>query len=250
MSSSALSFRQHLTYSAHFYKAVFKQYHMALRPIFERFISENSTVIDVGAQAGQFTKHFAALAPKGRVYSFEPSEYALRILSTMVRLRRLRNVTIIPNGLSDQPGEAVLTSPVKKSGSIGFGLSHLGRHEGDQPGYATTVSLTTLDMFVTEHRIQALDFIKVDIEGWEVHMLQGGIHTLERFHPPMLLEVCKTFLARAGSTPEDLWNLLRPLGYRASSVLPDGTITPVDRFAGDADYLFVSEKGKPCSTSR
>ena len=242
MVSSALSFRQHLTYTAHFYKAVFKRYHMALRPMFARYISEDSTVIDVGAQAGQFTKHFASLAPKGHVYSFEPGEYALRILSTVVRLRGLRNVTIVPSGLSDQPGEAVLTSPVKKSGSIGFGLSHLGRHEGDQPGYATTVSLTTLDMFVEKYRIQALDFIKVDIEGWEIHMLKGGIHTLERFRPPMFLEVCKTFLERAGSTPEDLWNLLSPMGYRASSVLPDGTVTPVDGYAGDGDYLFVADR--------
>ena len=243
MASPALNFRQHLTYAAHFYKAVFKQYHTALRPMFARYIPEDATVIDVGAQAGQFTKLFVSLAPKGHVYSFEPGEYARRILTTVVRLKGLRNVTIVPAGLSDQPGEAVLTSPVKKSGSIGFGLSHLGQHEGDQPGYATTVSLITLDTFVAERRIQALDFIKVDIEGWEVHMLKGGIRTLERFRPPMLLEICSTFLERAGSTPEDVWSLLRPLGYRASSVLPDGTITPVDGYAGDRDYLFVADRG-------
>lgn len=240
MVSPALSFRQHLTYTAHLYKAVVNQYHGALRPLLARYIAQDATVFDVGAQAAQFTKHFAALAPKGRVYSFEPGEYARRVLTAVVRLRGLRNVTVVPSGLSDQPGQAILTSPLKKSGSIGFGLSHLGRHAGDRPVFAATVSLTTLDKFVAEHRIQTLAFLKADIEGWEHHMLRGGIRTLERLRPPMLLEMSSAFLARAGSTPAEVWDLLRPLGYRGSSVHPDGTLTPVDGFGEDGDYLFVA----------
>ena len=241
MAYSHRGIRRRLTYAAHLYKAVFKQYHTALVPLFARYIPENATVFDVGAQAAQFTKHFAALAPRGRVYSFEPGGYARSVLTNVVRLRRLSNVAIFPVGLSDQPGEAVLTSPIKASGSIGYGLSHLGRHQGDQPVLTTTVSLTTLDAFVADHRVQALDFLKADIEGWEVHMLQGGVRTLERFRPPMLLEMDSGFLARAGSAPEDAWNLLRPLGYRASSVHADGTTTPVDGFSGGGDYLFVAD---------
>ena len=242
MVSPAYSICQRLTYTAHLYKAVFNQYHMALRPLFARYISEEATVFDVGAQAAQFTKHFAALASRGQVYAFEPGAYARRVLSAAVRWRGLRNVTVVPIGLSDQPGEAVLTAPIKKGGSIGFGLSHLGRHDGDQPVFATTVSLTTLDMFVAEHRLRALDFLKADIEGWEVHMLRGGIRTLERFRPAMLLEIEDKFLARAGTAPEDAWRLLGPLGYRASRVLADGTITPVDAYTGGGDYLFVADR--------
>lgn len=102
------------------------------------------------------------------------------------------------------------------------------------------MTLTTLDTFVAEHRIQRLDFLKADIEGWEIHMLRGGIQSLERFHPTMLLEINRAFLARAGSAPEEAWAMLRPLGYRAEIVLLDGTVTPVDGFAGDGDYLFVA----------
>lgn len=133
MASLALSFRQRLTYTAHLYKAVFNQYHMAMRPVFARHIPETATVFDVGAQAAQFTKHFAALATKGHVYAFEPGAYARRILTAAVRWRGLRNVTIVPTGLSDQPGEATLVSPIKKGGGIGFGLSHLGPHEEAPP---------------------------------------------------------------------------------------------------------------------
>ena len=240
MAYSHRGIRRRLTYAAHLYKAVFKDYHTALVPLFARYIPADATVFDVGAQAAQFTKHFAALASKGRVYSFEPGGYARSVLTNVVRLRRLRNVTVYPVGLSDQPGEAVLTSPIKESGSIGFGLSHLGPHEGDKPVLATTVSLTTLDDFVADHRVQALHFLKADIEGWEIHMLRGGVRTLERFRPPMLLEIDSGFLTRAGSAPQDAWNLLRPLGYRASRVHPDGTTTPVDGFAGGGDYLFVA----------
>lgn len=243
MTASALSIRQQLTYAAHLYKAVFKQYHMALRPLLARHVTEAAIVFDVGAQAAQFTKHFAALAPRGRVYAFEPGDYARRVLTTVVRLRGLRNVTVVPLGLSDQPGEAILTSPVKKSGSIGFGLSHLGRHDGDPPGFASTVSLTTLDKFCAENQLQRLDFLKADIEGWEIHMLRGGRQTLERFRPPLLLEIDRGFLARAGATPEDAWDLLNPMGYQAAHLHPNGTLAPVERFTGNGDYLFTADRG-------
>jgi len=245
MTSAALSFRQRLTYTAHFYKAVFKQYQTALRPLLARHIASDATVFDVGAQAAQFTKQFASLAPKGHIHAFEPGDYARRILTAVVRLRGLRNVTVVPAGLSDEPGEAVLSSPIKQSGSIGFGLSHLGPRDGDQRVYATAVSLTTLDLYVVEHGIRALDFLKADIEGWEVHMLKGGRQTLARFRPVLLLEINAGFLSRAGSAPDEVWALLHPLGYRAASVLPDGTLTPVEGFVGDCDYLFTADRTSP-----
>jgi FkbM family methyltransferase len=241
MSSLALGFRQRLTYTAHLYKAVFNQYHMAMRPMFARHIPETATVFDVGAQAAQFTKHFAALATKGHVYAFEPGVYARRILTAAVRWRGMHNVTIVPVGLSDRPGEATLVSPIKKGGSIGFGLSHLGPHQDGPPVLATTVALTTLDTFVAEQGIQRLDFLKADIEGWEIHMLRGGLRALARFHPTLLLEINRPFLARAGSAPEEAWAMLGPMGYRAESMRLDGTCTPVDGFAGDGDYLFVAK---------
>ena len=64
----ALSFRQYLTYLAHQYKAVAKQHHGEMLPLFARHIGRDSVVLDVGAHAGQFCKLFAGLAPEGKVF--------------------------------------------------------------------------------------------------------------------------------------------------------------------------------------
>jgi FkbM family methyltransferase len=232
-----LSPRQRLTLLAHLFKAVAKQHHRELRPLFAGHIPADGVVIDAGAHAGQFTKLFAALAPEGRVYAFEPGGYARYILETAVRWRRLANVTVVPAGLSDAGGAAELALPVKASGSLGFGLAHLGTDDGRRPVRRETVPLTTLDDFVRETDIDRLDFIKVDLEGWEVRLLLGARQSLARFRPVLLVELVEVHLARAGNRAQQAWEILAPLGYRARKL--GAAELAVDGFAGDADYLFV-----------
>src|SRR5690242_6265415 len=96
------------TWLAHLFKAVAKQHHRELVPVFARFIPEDGVVLDVGAHAGQFAKIFARLARKGRVFAFEPGTYARSILRLALYLNRARNVAIVPMGLGEAPGLAVM----------------------------------------------------------------------------------------------------------------------------------------------
>ncbi|HYM30408.1 MAG TPA: FkbM family methyltransferase [Candidatus Cybelea sp.] len=238
MPPDGLTLRQRLTWCAHLFKAVAKQHHGELRPLLRRYIASDSIVLDVGAHAGQFAKLFAGLASRGRVYAFEPSAYALSLLRPMVRVRRLRNVTVIAAGLSDAPGEAVLALPVKRSGSLGFGLAHLGADESDgRPRLQQTVPILTIDQFARSNDLARVDFIKADIEGWEIRMLHGGRETLARFRPAVLVELSSAHLSRAGNRPEEAFALLGPLGYRAFRL--DDPQRNLPAFAGDGDYLFV-----------
>lgn len=236
----SLSPRQRLSFAAHLFKALARQHHGALRPLLGDHVGPGAVVIDAGAHAGQFTKLFAALAPGGRVYAFEPGAYARRILETVVRFRRLDNVRVVAAALGDEDGEATLTLPLKARGSLGFGLAHLGGN-GEDGGRALreSVPVTTLDRFADAAGLRRLDFVKADVEGWEVRLLRGAGATLERFRPALLLELGQPHLARAGDAPEEAWRFLGPLGYRAFRL--SGPPVPVAGFAGDADYLFVAD---------
>jgi FkbM family methyltransferase len=239
MAQPYLTLRQRLTWCAHFFKAVVKQHHRELRPLLSRSIGADAVVIDVGAHAGQFAKLFAGLAPRGHVYAFEPGAYARSILQPMLRLKGFGNVTVIAAGLSDQPGEATLSLPIKRSGSLGFGLGNLGRDDAARAQQRETIATTTLDRFAAETGLQRMDFIKADIEGWEVRLLAGARESLARFHPALLLELTEHHLARAGNRPEEAFAILLPLGYRAYR-LPDSEHA-VERFAGAGDYLFLAD---------
>src|SRR6185437_3472168 len=109
----------------------------------------------------------------------------------------------------------VLHTPIKKRGELGFGLAHLGDDTGTRATQEQTIRLTTMDGFAAERGLTRLDFIKADVEGWELHALKGGVRTLSTFKPALFLEVVASSLARAGARPDDVWTLLGPLGYRA-----------------------------------
>ncbi len=153
-----------------------------------------------------------------------------------MRLHRLRNVTVIASGLSDQPGELVLATPIKRSGASGFGLASFAPSDQQGETRQDRVTVETLGGLAERMGLRRLDLIKCDVEGWEGHVLRGGKATLSRFRPTLFLEIVASSLARAGDTPNTLWSLLAPLGYAARR-MPDSA--PVEGFAGDADYLFV-----------
>jgi FkbM family methyltransferase len=203
------------TWLAHLFKAVAKQHHQELIPVFARYIAADAVVFDVGAHAGQFAKIYARLAAKGRVYAFEPGTYARSVLRVALYLNGLRNVAIVPMGLGEAAGLGLMTLPVKRPGSYGFGLAHLGQH--DRPGEIRqeAIALTTIDDFARLVGLQRLDFIKADIEGWEMHLVRGGRETLRRFRPVMMLEMVEGHLARGGDTVAGAWATLGELGYRA-----------------------------------
>jgi FkbM family methyltransferase len=237
--------RQRATWLAHLYKATAKQYHREAAHFLRPLIPANGVVIDVGAHSGQFAKLFAVLVPQGRVYAFEPSPYALSILKPTLNLKRLSNVTIVESGLSAEEGRETLHIPIKKRGTLGFGLAHLGADVSGRAVQSYSIALTTLDKFAAENNLTRLDFLKADIEGWELHMLKGGIETIHRLRPSLLLEISPHQLARAGATPEDIFTTLLPRGYVAyfTDEHAGYALWPAASFNKIGDYLFVpSEK--------
>jgi FkbM family methyltransferase len=227
--------RQRATWLAHLFKAWTRQHHRELAPLLAPHIPSGAVIIDVGAHAGQFSKLFARMAPAGHVFAFEPSAYARSIMAPALALSGLTNVTLIPMGLSDRPGELVLHTPIKPSGSLGFGTAHLGGEGGRV--HDQSVRLTTLDAFVGEMALARLDFIKADIEGWELRALLGGKASLRRFRPALFLEVDDALMARAGDTPAALFDFLAGFGYAAFRS-PD--LSPTPTWTGAGDYLFVA----------
>lgn len=231
-----LSPRQRASWLAHLFKASTQQHHRELAAMFAPFVPDDAVVIDIGAHAGQFSKLFAGMAPHGRVYAFEPSEYARSIMAPALWLNRIANVTLVAKGLGDAPSRLTLRTPIKRSTALGYGVAHMGGAEETGRTYDQTVEVTTLDAFAEERDLRRVDFIKADIEGWEMRALSGGERLLKRFRPALYLEVDDRFLARAGDTPRALWDWLGALGYVARST-PD--LAPAPTWRGAGDYLFT-----------
>ena len=226
------------SFVAHLWKAVTRQHHRVLLPLLGRCIPSDGVVLDVGAHAGQFAKLFARLAPEGRVYAIEPGSYARSILRAAIWARRCANVTILPVALGAEPGLARLHIPVKASGALGFGLSHFGDPEERWPRVAAEiVAQTTVDQLADMLRLTRLDFIKADIEGNEMRLLEGARQSLARFRPRLLLELSGGQLARAGDNIADAVAFLAAFDYRGFVMGPSNGLIPAP-IAADNDFWF------------
>lgn len=175
--------------------------------LLERVLEPGQAVLDVGANYGHFTMAAAAaVGPQGRVLAVEPNPAAYARLACHVALNRLDQVRTLQIGLSDAPGELELFVPGINSGEASFAP---GPYDNVR---RVTCPVQTGDMILSG---QAVDFIKIDVEGFELNVLQGLQDTLAQGAPLILTEVVARHLARAGATIADLQAHLTALGYRS-----------------------------------
>ncbi len=214
---------------AHALKSAHRQDHAHLRSTFERLLPADGIAIDVGAHGGQVTRLLAAIASRGHVYAIEPSGYARSILRLALWTRRVSNVSVIASALGAAPGVVSLRTPLKGSGDMGYGLTHVAADPATRPSVVEPTVLTTLDHLVDALSLPRLDFIKADIEGYEAAMIEGAVRTLQRYRPALLLEQDRNHLARAGASLDALWRRLLELGFVPHSPESGAAITGAPR---------------------
>ena len=140
------------------------------------YIPRRRVMIDVGACIGIFARPAAEIFE--RVICFEPVSRNFEVLQ--VNMSGCSNVELHPVGLSDRPQHAVFSVPTIKTGesrqvSEFVPTPGFERFEGD---------LVTLDSYA----FNQVDWIKVDVEGFEMAVLEGAQDTIRRNRPWLLLE--------------------------------------------------------------
>lgn len=146
--------------------------------LLKNIIDPADTTVDVGANLGLYTRALARLSCK--VYAFEPSKGVADIL----RRTSARNVTVHETALSDGEGHAELRIP-RAGAHLTHSLASL--EPGVVAGHdtlATEVARARLDYVIHDN----VSFVKVDVEGHELKVLQGASGLIERCRPVFLVE--------------------------------------------------------------
>lgn len=178
-----------------------------------RLIQPGAVVLDVGANFGYYSMMLAvALRGEGEIHAFEPAEETFAKLARHVAINRIACIHAHRMALSDAPGSAAMHHRDGNSGAAYL-----------EPGEEVPVS--TLDQFAAEHALGRVDFIKLDVEGFEERVLRGGSGVISRFRPTMLVEVQPFTLERAGSSVHRLLDLLTSQGYELKQACRDQLIT-------------------------
>jgi FkbM family methyltransferase len=160
-----------------------------------KIVSDGEVAIDVGANAGLFS--YAMSKRFSKVYAFEINDGLTQDLESY----NPGNIDIINIGLSSREGSAVLYIPIV-NGVLLTGWASLaqGNCPDAQEYIEKPVHVCTLDKF----NISPVSFIKIDVEGHEIEVLKGAVHTLHRDRPVVLIEVKRDNMNQIASFFSDL----------------------------------------------
>jgi FkbM family methyltransferase len=166
-----------------------------------KIVRPTNVCLDIGANIGALTLVLADLAHKGVVHSFEPSSINSRFLAMNIRRNGMRNAHAHAIGMGSAPGRAKFTNLVGMGG-CSF-ANPVGRPVDDVVALAwgndverksEVVTISTLDRWMARQKLHRVDVIKVDVEGCELAVLDGGWNTVTRHRPKIIIELNRNTL--------------------------------------------------------
>ncbi len=220
------------------------------RPEYLRFlrrvVRRDDVVIDLGANLGYYSVVLSRLVgSEGKVYAVEPVPPVLRVLERNVG--GCRNVEILPFALGERDGEVAMVNDCEE-GYMGTGRNRVvNRSEepkslrvaGRRVANSQFSILNSQLSFTAPMRrgsevfggLERVDFIKCDVEGYELGILGDMAALIERHSPVCLVETC-------GANRRRVIDLFRSLGY-AGWVLQKGNLVSVMEASSEKDIVFL-----------
>ena len=191
---------------------------------------------DIGANIGTYTVPLSRLVgPTGRVVAFEPNRPTFACLRHNVRQNGLNNVIALRAAAGPHPGRAALVVT-----DTNYGEVHLA--PGDHVENQASVTVTTVDAEISRLGLERVDFIKLDVEGFELAALRGARETLTRARTLVVqTEIVPAHAARYGFGVAELGEFFAELGYRPFVCDAQGRMHPAtdERAQQEPDWFWA-----------
>lgn len=212
------------------------RYRLFVDPGELRFVSESlgpgQAAVDVGCHKGAYTYWMRRrVGPSGAVYAFEPQPEQIAYLREAFSAMSYDNVEIVPLAVSDHCGAMTLHVPAGLGKTHHASLEESAEERGARSEQRNSagesrssllaprnfaVDVTTLDDFFGA-KARGPDFLKIDVEGHELAVLQGGVETIRKYRPRILVE-CEV-RHRPDHDARPVFELLESLGYEGTFFL-------------------------------
>ncbi len=194
-----------LIVNAHDYIKEFTAADILIRP--------GDTVFDIGANLGVLSAYYSRQAgTTGVVHAFEPVSTTFAMLEENIALNHCQNIHLHHCGISDRAGSVEMSILEQKYHT----QNSLGNIQIDitEPKKTEIVSLDTLDTFCTTRNIPTIDFLKVDVEGFEENVFKGaaGLLTAKKISY-IQFEISLSPLVGSNNTVASLFATLHTYGY-------------------------------------
>jgi FkbM family methyltransferase len=166
-------------------------------PLTTKFLSnelkKGMTCLDVGGNIGYYTLlESKIIGNDGKVIAIEPSPPNFQHLKKNLEIQDAKNVVAYNFAAGDVDGNVNFLVYPESNGSFTI-------PDGETtnlPGELIKVPAKRLDTFLEELKIENVDFVRMDVEGYESHILEGMKNTIKFFKPMFQIEVHVTLLGK------------------------------------------------------
>lgn len=188
-------------------------YETALSDYLTQHLPQGGTFVDVGANEGFFSVLAASITgPGGRVVSVEPQPSMWPVILRNASLNGYANMTLLPFAAGDQPGTAELNlmpSTVTGAASLVKKPSFSRRLRKSQ-----RITIQTLDHLLDSQKINHVDLMKIDVEGFELNAVRSMTkHLKTQTIKRLVIELHYPELRALGQDAEEIVDLLNTSGY-------------------------------------
>jgi FkbM family methyltransferase len=195
------------------------------------------TVIDIGANTGQFAQHLMGLFPESRIYSFEPlADCYAELVKTFAGAPRFRAFKF---ALGDKKEEREIEhnefSP--SSSFLPMAEAHKVAFPFTRKTHRETVQVVRLDDLAAELEIRKPLLVKMDVQGFEDKVISGGTDTIKKADI-IVIEVSMISLYEGQPLFADINKMLTELGFQYRGNWEQG-ISPIDGQILQADAIFM-----------
>jgi len=192
------------------------QSHVADNPLLT--VDNDASIYDVGANFGLMSLKYAdRLGDQGKVYAFEPTDYAFAKLKRNLQLNPEleKKVTTIKTFLSDQ-----LQKDYKEKVYSSWRIDSIKDADNRHPVHmgeeqpSGGIGTTTLDSFSQENQVKNLQLIKIDTDGHEHKILAGAIETIKTYRPKIIFEIGLYIMEEKGISFQFYYDFFSALKYK------------------------------------
>jgi FkbM family methyltransferase len=199
--------------------------------LFKTHVPEGGYVLDVGANFGHHSIVFSKLVgPMGKVIAFEPQKMMFCLLSANLAINNAMNVDPYRLGVGER-SEILQMYPIDYGSDNNFGAlgvdakrASVGNSSGGEE-----IPVVSLDSFISGlGAFERFDFIKIDVQSFELFVLKGATMLLSRFRPTVFIEISPKWMNRRGYCYKEIYALLASLDYHFVhfGAVSDATLIP------------------------
>jgi FkbM family methyltransferase len=165
--------------------------------------------LDIGANLGYFTIPISLLAgTEGKVYAVEPVPLFREVLAANIKKFSAGNVEIVPYALGENDGQEITMGTPRVDGVVRHGRTEVLDTEGEPDKMAVSHKAIMKNPAILFNDLPRLNYVKCDVEGYELHIVPHLLPLLSRYKPVIEMEVGPT------SHKQAVIEYLQPLGYK------------------------------------